>query len=165
MSARRLPEDSFERYVALGEERSYALLAERLGVSKRAVTKRASKEGWAERLARIEHAARERSDERMVDAISEMHERHLATIRAMNMRALAALKEYPLASGMEAVKAAEIAIKLERLVAGEASERAVIDVAAVTREEMQRLLTVAPVQAGGGGGENGEPMPGDGQDW
>lgn len=163
MSARRLPRDAFEQYVALGDERSYALLAQRLGVSKRAVTKRATKEGWAERLARIEQAARERSDDHMADAISEMNRRHLATLKVMGARVVQALMEHPLDSGMEAIKAAEIVIKLERLVAGDESDRNVIDVEAVTREEMQRLLTTAPFSENGQG-TNGEPGTG-GDNW
>ena len=160
MSARRLPADCFERYVALGEVRSYALLAKQLGCSKRAISKRAVKEGWAERLGRIEQAARERSDGRMVDTMTEMRERHMATLRVMSMRVVNALKEHSLDSGMEAIKAAEIVIKLERLVAGDASERNVIDVAAVTREEMKQLLTTLPMNGEGTEGEGGG-----GNDW
>ena len=164
MSARKLPRDAFEQYVALGDERSYALLAQRLGVSKRAVVKRATKEGWAERLARIEQAARERTDERMADTMSEMNARHLATLKVMGARVVQALKTHPLDSGMEAMRAAEIVIKLERQIAGDASERNVIDVTEVTREEIQKLLTTAPISENGQG-TNGEPGLDTGDDW
>jgi hypothetical protein len=146
---RKLPDDLFERYVALGPTRTYAALAEPFGATRRAVAKRAAKEGWSERLQQIESQAREKSDAMIVDAISEMRSRHLKTLRAVNARVLSALQQFPLNSGMEAIRGAEIAIKLERLVAGEASEHAQVDVAAVTREEMRRLLTTTPVGAGG----------------
>ena len=38
--------DAFEYYVALGPGRSYRTVAERCGVTKRAVTKHAAREGW-----------------------------------------------------------------------------------------------------------------------
>jgi hypothetical protein len=120
---RKIPADAFEHYVALGPQRSHQAVAEHYGVSKRAVSKCAVREGWSERLARIEKESRERSDERIGNALDEMRERHLKTLRAMNVRALAALKQFPLESGMEAMRAAEMAIKLERLVLGEPTER------------------------------------------
>lgn len=142
---RKLPDDLFERYVALGPKRNYAVLAEEFGATRRAVAKRAAKENWGDRLQQIESQAREKSDAQMVDAISEMRSRHLKTLRAVNARVLSALQQFPLTNGMEAIRAAEIAIKLERLVAGEPGDHTQIDVAAVTREEMRRLLTTEPV--------------------
>ena len=73
-----------------------------------------------------------------------MRERHLKTARYMQSKALRAMQEYPLKSGMEAVKAAEAAIRLERLVVGEASERTAIDVETVTKKEMERWLMPPP---------------------
>ena len=138
---RKIPDDAFERYVALGPGRSYRLLAQSLGVSKRGITKHAAQERWAERLGKIEQEARVKSDEKLVDVLGEARERHLKTVRAMQARALDALRKYPLNSGMEAVKAAELAIKLERIIVGEPSERTSVDIADVTRKEMERWLT------------------------
>jgi hypothetical protein len=124
---RKIPEDAFEYYVALGPTRSHQAVAQRYGVSKRAVSKCAVREEWSQRLAQIEKSSRDRSDERIGSALDEMRERHLKTLRAMNVRALAALKEYPLESGMEAMRAAEMVIKLERLVTGEATDRTALE--------------------------------------
>ena len=121
---RKIALDAFEVYVAMGEGRSYRLLAERYGVTKRAVTKLAARERWSERLEEIQRKARERADDRLVDRIDEMQARHLKTLKAVNARVLAALKQYPLASGMEAVRAADLLIKLERsILAPEGAEQ------------------------------------------
>lgn len=158
--SRKLPDDAFEAYVAMGAQRSYEALARRYGASKRAIAKKASKEGWAERLAKIEQGVRQKSDEGLVDAISEMRARHQQTVKAIGLRALAGLKEHPLHTGMEAVKAAEIAIKLERLLAGEPGERSELAIAEVTRAEIQRLLTTAPLpDPDGGGDQDGTSAP------
>ncbi len=138
----RIPEDAFDFYVGLGSERSYRAVADHYGVTKRAITKLAAREGWAERLANIEQTARELSDQRLAETLEEVRSRHLKTLRAMNARALAALQQYPLTSGMEAMRAAETVIKLERLIVGEPSERTEISVEEATRREVQTLLEV-----------------------
>jgi hypothetical protein len=135
--------------VAMGAGRSHKALADELAVTKRAVTKRAAVEKWTERLAKIEKDARERSDARMTETFEQMRERHMATLRVMNGKALTALKQYPLDNAMDAMRAAEMAIKLERLVAGQPADHTQVDVAEVTRQEMRRLLTTDPVGTNG----------------
>lgn len=136
----KIPAEAFEYYVSLGPDRSYRAVADRFGVSKRAITRHAASNSWPERLERIEREARARSDQRIAESIEEMRSRHLKTLRAMSARALAALKDFPLTSGMEAIKAAEMTIKLERLIAGEPSSRASLTVEEVTRREIESLL-------------------------
>ena len=141
--ARRVPQDAFDYYVSLGAERSYQAVADHNGVTKRAITKVAAREGWAKRLEKIEREARESSDRKLAETIEETRSRHLRTLRAMNARAISALQQYPLSSGMEAMRAAEMVIKLERLIIGEPSERTELSIEEVTRREMQTLLEVA----------------------
>ncbi len=143
---RKIGADAFEYYVSLGPSRSYSAVAERYGVSKRAVTKLAAREDWSERLYRIEHEAREKTDAKLVDDLGEMRERHIKTLKAMHARALNALKQFPLNSGMEAIKAAETVIKLERLVMGEVSERTELSVEETTRREMANWIEEDPDQ-------------------
>ena len=114
----KIASDAFDYYVSLGPDRSYRAVAERYGVSKRAVTKRATREGWSERLAAIERAARAEADRRLTETLADMHGRHRRLLRAVSARAAAALRDYPLTSGMEAVRAAESLIRMERLLAG-----------------------------------------------
>lgn len=152
----RIPPDAFEYYVGLGPERSYQAVADHYGVTKRAVVKHASKRQWSARLAKIEAEARERSDKRLASTIEEMRSRHLKTLRAMNQRALQALQQYPLNSGMEAMRAAEMAIKLERLIAGEPSERTAVSVEEVTRREINSFLEVAEEEEEDDDGDEGD---------
>ena len=149
----KIPSDAFEYYVSLGPGRSYRSVAEHYEVTKRAITKHAAREGWSERLDNIEQEAREESDMRLVEVLRETHDRHLKTVRFMQARALTALKQFPLTNGMEAMRATELAIKLERLIVGEPSERTET-VELVTKREMERWLVPA-----GEDEANDEPAP------
>jgi hypothetical protein len=133
----KIPADAFDFYVSLDAERSYQAVAEKYGVSKRAVTECAKREKWPERLTKIEQEAREKMDKRLAESLEERRERHLTVIRAMLSRSVAALQKYPLNSAMDAVKTAEKAIKLERLVVGEASDRTAVVEEIVKREYEQ----------------------------
>jgi predicted transcriptional regulator len=154
---RKIPEDAFERYVAMGAQRSFQALADELGVTKRAVSKCAAREGWSQRLARIDAEARKRSDEKITETLEQMRERHLATLKAMHTRALAALRQYPLTSGMDAMRAAEMAIKLERLVAGEPTDRSAVSIEEIIKQEMRELLVVVDDEDPDGGDGHDEP--------
>jgi hypothetical protein len=142
----KLSEGAFEFYVGLGPTRSYQAVAEKYGVTKRAVVKHAAQGKWSERLQKIQDEARAESDKRLATDLAEMRERHQRMLRAVASRAIAAIREHPLASGMEGVRAAELVIKLERLLAGESSERSTVTVEEVTRRELDRWLV--PVGAG-----------------
>ena len=137
---RKIPDDAFDYYVGLGVNRSYEKVAAKYGTSKRGVVKHASREGWSQRLAKIERDAREKGDQKLTETLGEMRNRHLTTLRAMNARVINALREYPLSTGMEAMKSAELVIKLERLIVGEASERTELSVEEVTKREIGRWL-------------------------
>lgn len=141
--SRRIPEDAFSFYVALGADRSYQRVADHFGVSKRGIIKVADRENWAERLDAIEESVRGRIDERLGETLEEMQARHLKLLRAMAGRAARAIQEHPLSSGMDGIRAAEMIIKLERLVAGEASDHSQLTVEQITRQEVDRLLVRA----------------------
>jgi vacuolar-type H+-ATPase subunit H len=136
----RLPDDAFAQYVALGPERSYDALAKRLRAGKRSITRLAAKEKWRERLAKIEEQARARLDDKLTDTLQEINARHVKIVRAIQAKALQALQSLALTSGMDAVRALDIAIKHERLIFGEPSERTAVDVEAVCRDEHQRWM-------------------------
>ena len=151
---RKIPPDAFEFYHCLGPGRSYQAVADEYGVTKRAVTDFAKRERWRQRLEAIEREARERSDKKIAETIEEIRGRHLKTLRAMNARALSALQQFPLNSGMEAMRAAEMVIKLERLIVGEPSERTEVGIEEITRLEVARFLEVA-----GDGDDDDEEAP------
>jgi len=151
---RSIPPEAFDYYVALGPTRSYENVAKHYGVTKRGITKRASAENWSERLAVIEHEVQERTDARLANELEDTRVRHTKMVRAMQARALKGMQQFPLNSGMEAVRAAEMSIKLERLLMGEASERTEVSVEETTKREMSRWLKPKEeAGAGEGGGE------------
>ena len=139
----RIPANAFEIYFALGPGRSYQAVADRLGVSKQAVLKRALRERWQERISELEERARAESAERAVEEIKEMNERHLKVLRAIQAKALETLKDKSLRSGIDAVRALDMAIRQERVIRGEPSDRTETSVEDVTRRELQRWLVVS----------------------
>ena len=145
---RKLPPESFEFYVALGPTRSYSKVAEHYGVTKRTVTRHATDDRWPERLAEVEKKAREESQEKAVEVLAEMDERHLKVAKALQGKALAALRELPLDKAADVIKALELGVKQERLIRGEPSERREMTVEEVTKREMQRWLVVGGDDAG-----------------
>ncbi len=117
----RLPSDAFERFLALGPARSYSQLARSLGVSKRSVVARASREGWQARIAAIEDKARRDHDAKASEDVAAIDEKHVRMARAIQARALESLRNSPLGNGATAVRALDIAIRIEREILGRAS--------------------------------------------
>lgn len=114
----RLPSDTFQRFLDLGPGRSYSKLAAALAVSKRSVVARASKEGWQVRLAQIEAAAQRQTEERAVEDVVAVDAKHLRMARAIQARALESLRNSPLGNGTAAVRALDVAIRIERAILG-----------------------------------------------
>lgn len=138
----RLPDEAFASYVNLGPGRSYQAIADQYGVHKRTVVRTAEREQWATRLAAIEQKAREAVDAHLVGELQERRLRQRKLVLAVASRAAKAISEFPLRSGIEGIRAAELAIKLERLLDGEATENTSVDIEQVIRKECQELLTV-----------------------
>ncbi len=89
MPRRKIPQHAFMLYVDLGPTRSYRKVAERLGVSKRAVTARAAKERWQERLRTMaRHGAATESG-------AEIAARHLRLLKLVRQNAVRALRSFP----------------------------------------------------------------------
>ena len=138
--ARKIPEDAFAQYVSMGVERSYQALADELGVTKRAVTKLAARENWSERLSKIEKDVREKCDKRLAETLEEMDERHMRLLKAVQGKAVQALKSMPIGSAMEAARAIDMTIKQERLIRGEPTDRAAVTVEETIRREYQNWM-------------------------
>ncbi|MCB9508502.1 MAG: hypothetical protein H6697_12670 [Myxococcales bacterium] len=136
----RLPPDSFDTYVQFGPGRSYQAVADHYGVSKRAVTNRALKEGWQGRLADLERKARERSEDSLVDAIEEMTQRHLKTVKVIQRKALETLASLPLATAMHAVRALDLALRQERALLGDGHDAEAGSLEAIIRREHSRWM-------------------------
>ena len=154
---RKIPaEDAFRFYTSLGAGRSYAAVAEKYDASKQAITNLANRDGWQERLEKIESEVRERGDAKLVESLDQMNERHLRVLRAIQGKALETLKATPLSNAMDAVRALEMSLKQERLIRGEPSERTELSVEEVTKREMDRWLVLKERkgEAGSDGGES-----------
>ena len=110
-------------------------MADHFGVAKKTVTKHAVKEKWQPRVEELEAKATERSTARMVESLEEMNLRHMKALRAVQGKAIEALRSFSLESAMEAIRALDLAIRQERTIRGEPGERT-----AVSIEEMVRTL-------------------------
>ncbi len=145
--AKKIPPDAFEFYFGLGPNRSYQAVADKYEVSKRAITALAAREGWQARMGKIEREAREKTDHRAAEALDAVREKHLGALQFVLGKAIEALRSMPLDTAMEAVRAIEMVIRQERLVRGEATDRAELDVAEIVKRESERWL----VATGGDG--------------
>jgi hypothetical protein len=139
----RIGDDAFAYYVSLGADRSYEQVAKFCGVGKRSVVRHAAKDRWTERLRKIEEDAKVRADARLATELEEMQVRHAKLLRGLAARAAKAIAEFPLRTAMEGAKAVEIVVKLERLIAGQASEKTHVSVESATRAEFERYLEPA----------------------
>jgi len=148
----RIPHDAFERYLAMGAERSYRLLAKELGCSKRSVYQRAQRDSWQRQLAEFEEKARTKAAEKLSEDLSSLHERHLRTIRALQAKALEVLRARPLESAEGAAKTLLMAMREERQLFEEPSRRGgtTVSVTRAVREIVEKrtvaLADSAPPQ-------------------
>lgn len=140
MSA-RIPPEAFDFYLSLGHERSYQALAKKYGVSKQAVTKRALRERWQQRLDDIEARARAKTDQRAVETREEINDYYMKIWKVVEKRALEALRNHPLTSALEGVKALDLANKNIRLIRGEPTERTE-NIETIIRRQYDRWLKV-----------------------
>ncbi len=136
----RIPPEAFEYYVGLGATRGYDAVAKKYGVSKTAVVKLASREGWQEKLACVERKAKERGEERAVESIEAMNARHLRIAQVVQGKALEALKTMPIESAIDAVRALDLSVRQERLIRGEPSERTEISTESILRREFDTWM-------------------------
>jgi transposase len=147
--AKKIGSDGFDFYFALGPRRSYEAVATKYGVSKRAVTRLAKREGWQERLLEIERKARTKADEKKVESLQDVSERHLKVLRAVQAKAFEGLKGMSLATPADILKAIDLTFKQERTILGEPSERSAISIEDVIKREYAEWMS-------GGEGEEGD---------
>ena len=146
--AKKIPPDAFHFYLALGPARSYQAVADRCGVSKRAVTKLATRERWQDRVVELEAKARAGAEQKALESLEAMNLRHLRSLKIVQGKALEALRSMPLSTAMEAVRSLDMAIRQERLIRGEPSDRTAVSVEEVIKREYQRWML--PEEAGDG---------------
>ncbi len=136
----RLPPDAYQYFASLDpKRRSYETVANHFGVSKRTVCTRAGREQWRARIAKIEAQARDQFDEKQAESLQAINARHVKTARFILAKGIEALRSMPLLSAMSAVRAIEIAIKVERLVVTDPGSNASEDAAAKRRTKAHEL--------------------------
>jgi len=153
-----LPADAFSHFVALGPGRTHQAVAHQFDVHIRTVQRTAKTDNWAGRLESIEKEARQTADKALAEDLAEMQLRHRKLLRAMAARSAKAMSDFPLTDGMQAIKAAEIVIKLERLLAGEPTERTSLNIEETIKREYGRWLERAGEEAGEGE-DDGDTAP------
>ncbi len=153
---KKIPPDAFDFYFSLGPPRSYQAVAERYGVTKRAVTGLAKRENWQDQIAALERKAREKSDERKVDALQVAHEQRLKALRMVLGKGLEGLRQMTIDSPGDAVRAIGLAVREIRVELGEPSDRTAVSIEDTIKREYARWMTVAEEEPEPGGDSSGE---------
>ena len=148
MPRRKIPPDAFDFYFALGPARSYQAVADEYGVTKRAVTKIATKEHWQDQIAALERKARENSDERKVDALQVAHEQRLKALRMVLGKGLEGLRQMTIDSPADAVRAIGLAVREIRVELGEPSDRTAVTIEDTIKREYERWMSVEAEEPG-----------------
>ena len=141
----RIPPAAFEFYASLGVDRSYAKVAKRFGVTKRAILRCAKREDWQRRIDELDLKARDASEKRAVESIEQMNDRHLRAMKIIQAKALEALKSHSLESAMDAIRALDLASRTERVIRGQPGDRSVVSIEEIVRTEYERWLVVPAV--------------------
>ena len=141
---KKLGPDAFAFYLGLGPGRSYAAVAERFGVTKRAVAFCAERENWQERLVEEEQKLRDSAVKAAAETIESATEKHLKVLRFIQGKAIEALKAMPIENAVDAVKAYTLALDKERQVRGSPADQAAGRIEQITRDEIRTLLTTKP---------------------
>lgn len=134
---RKIPSDAFETYFALGPDRSYQTVAEKYGVTKKAVTAAAKRERWQERLQERERRSQEQVEQQAVESMTAMKQRHLKLMEAIEGKAVQTLRNMPIETAYQAVRALIASVEQQRVIRGEPTERTAIDIEKIIRREYE----------------------------
>ena len=83
MGRRRLPEEAFGYYVALGPGRSYRQVGEHFGVAEKTVARTALKDDWQGRLSKLFQDARDNADAEAATTLERMQTQHVQRMADM----------------------------------------------------------------------------------
>ncbi len=139
---KKIPPDAFDFYFSLGPSRSYQAVADKYGVTKRAVTNLAGREDWQRRLVEIEAKAREDADKKRTHTLEAVYEQHMTALRLVFGKGVEALKGMAIDTPADAMKAIQLAIREMRVALGEPTDRTAISVEDTIRKEYERWMTV-----------------------
>ncbi len=146
---RKLPLWAFDHYLSLGPGRSYDAVAKEFNVTKAAVVRLAQRESWQERIQRIEAKTRELGDQRAVESITSIRERHAKLGKLLQGRGAEAIVRLQIQKPADALRAIEVGIEqeLEAVAPGHKSRaQGAIDAqdhARTTAERIREFLAMA----------------------
>jgi hypothetical protein len=131
----------FQYYVSLGDARSYQRVADHFGVWKNTIVRIAVENEWLARLKLIEAEARREADRKLAEMRTEMHERHMKLAKFVQSKAVQGLQNHSFDTARDASRALVDGVKLERAVAGESTDVHTVSIQAITRREVETLVT------------------------
>lgn len=135
---RKIPEEAFDYYACLGPRRSFRAVAERYGVSRQAVAKRALRDGWQHRASLRDQAAQQVTAEDLIKQRHDMYERNCKLWGVVQAKAVETLRDKPFRTSLDAVRALEAANSaLSQSLYLREKTRA--DLAALRGENLQRV--------------------------
>lgn len=105
MANRKLPPAAFEYYFSLGPDRSYVAVAKEFKVSKPTVVSMAKAEGWQQKIRERESKTAATIAKKADETVEQMNERHIKMLKAVQFKALEALKTLPIKTAHQAVTA------------------------------------------------------------
>ena len=113
------PAVGFAYFATLGPERRLATVARHFGVSDGAVRVAAMRYKWKERVLQVTRDARAELFMTAPKLVATLNKRHLFTGQRLRIKADAYLRKNEFSNTGEALKALEVAIRLERMALGE----------------------------------------------
>jgi len=134
-------ERMFAEYVGMGDSRAYIRVAKLFGCAKKTIVAISQRNHWLDRLAFIEAEARKEADRRLLEQRTEVHQRHLQLIRAIQQRGAQGLQEHRFDNARDASRAVTDAIRLELNVLGEPDQRLGVTIQGLTKREVENFVT------------------------
>lgn len=143
MPKKRISEaEAFAFYCASGANRSYSATAKHFGCSRNQIQRMGSANNWVRRVEEHEQRAAAKVESELEETMAEMHARHLNAVRACFAKSMEAMEDVDLAGFADVVKGLEFAIKSERLIREQPTDRTSIDF------ERRPVLRLPDVPAG-----------------
>jgi len=130
----------FRSYLSMAPPRSRAEAAELLGVKRRTVDTAMDRGRWVERAAAYDDAMAKAADRAAMSTAEDMQRRHMEAVHAMLRRGVHAITEADLTEARDGVPMIDKAVRLERLLVGEATERTESRISSLDRDpDLSRL--------------------------
>lgn len=134
--------EAFTYFCSLGGSRTYAKVAEQYGVSDRTVEKWGADGNWQRRAREWDKIQIEQERELLAEEVRKVAKEQLSMAKFIRHKAFHDLKTLDFEDANGAVKAIEMAMKQERLILGEPSERAEVSVKEEIQQAYDRWLVI-----------------------